>query len=325
MKGAGGQGRRIVPAPRDQDVLVKAARLYYEEDRSQADIARVLGLSRSNVSRMLASARERGIVEIKINDPSGRDLALERRLEDHYGLADCRVADAAGPDRAMTRTGDLGARWILEHVQPGQRIGLSWGTTLQALVAQVPAGSGAADLQVVPLVGGLSSVDTAITGDELVRDLAGRLGARLQRLHAPAVLASAAGRDVLLDEPTIHDALEAARHADLAVVGIGTTGRGSSAAIVEIPVLDEAERAAFAAARPVGDMCARFFDAAGAPVGGAVDDRIIAVTLAELARIPTVVGVAAGREKVPGVSGALRTGAVDVLVCDRALALALLP
>jgi DNA-binding transcriptional regulator LsrR (DeoR family) len=48
------------------------------------------------------------------------------------------------------------------------------------------------------------------------------------------------------------------------------------------------------------------------------------VTLAELAAVPTVLGVAAGREKLSGVRGALRSGALDVLVCDRSLALALL-
>jgi len=314
-----------MPAPRDQDLLVKAARLYYEEDRSQADVARILGLSRSNVSRMLTSARERGIVEVRINDPSGRDLALERRLEEHYGLRGARVADSAGPERGLTRAGDLGARWLVEQLTPGQRIGLSWGTTLQALVAQVPDDAGVADVEVVPLVGGLSSVDSAITGEELVRDLAARLGARMQRLHAPAVLTSAAGRDLLLDEPGIRDSLQAARGTDVALVGIGSTGRGSSAEIVEIPVLTAAERAAFEDAFPVGDMCARFFDAAGEPVAGPVDDRVIAVTLADLAAVPTVVGIAAGREKLPGVAGALRTGVLDVLVCDRALALALLP
>ncbi len=314
-----------MPAPRDQELLVKAARMYYEENRSQAEVATALGLSRSNVSRMLTAARERGIVEVRINDPSGRDLALERRLEEQFGLRDCRVADVGDPDLALARTGDLGAKWLVEHLAPGQRIGVSWGTTMQAVVSQVPPGSGPADVTVVPLVGGLSTVDSAITGEELVRDLAGRLDGTMVRLHAPAVLTSAAGRDLLLAEPGIGAALEAARGATIALVGIGSAGQGSSASIVEIPVLDAAERAAFRAAAPVGDMCARFFDAAGRPVAGAVDDRVIAVTLAELLRIPTVVGVAAGRAKHPGVLGALRTGALDVLICDSTLARALLP
>ncbi len=309
-----------MPAPRDQELLVKAARMYYEEDRSQAAVAEALGLSRSNVSRMLTAARDRGIVEIRIHDPTGRDLDLEQRLQERFGLRGARVADGGG----LLRAGQVGARWLVEHLGAGQRVAVSWGTTVQALVSQVPADGGWGDVEVVPLVGGLSSVDAAISGEELVRDLAGRLGGRMQRLHAPAVLGSPAGRDVLLAEPSIREALDAARAADTALVGIGSVGSGSSAAIVEMLDLDDAERAAFEAAGPVGDVCARFFDAAGDPVPGPVDDRVIAVSLPDLAAIPTVVGVAAGREKRPGVLGALRSGVLDVLACDRALALALL-
>jgi DNA-binding transcriptional regulator LsrR (DeoR family) len=37
--------------------MVKAAQMYYLDGRGQDDIARVLGTSRSKVSRMLAAAR----------------------------------------------------------------------------------------------------------------------------------------------------------------------------------------------------------------------------------------------------------------------------
>lgn len=317
-----------MPAPRDQELLVRTARMYYQENRSQADIATTLGLSRSNVSRMLTSARERGIVEIRINDPTGRDLACERELAERFGLRDVRVADGSPAAKALARVGDLGARWLAERLRGGAaRLAVSWGHTMQALVAAVPADLAETqelgDIEVVPLVGGLSTVsssEASITGEELVRDLALRLGGRMRRLHAPAVLTSAESRDVLLAEPSIADALAAARKADIALVGIGCVGVGSSAAIIESVRLDRSERAEFQRAAPVGDMCARYFDAAGRAVLGAVDDRMLAVTLADLGNIPTVVGVAAGREKLPGVLGALRTGTLDVLICDRALA-----
>ena len=60
-----------MPAPRDTAVIVRAARLYYEQGRSQTEVAAELGLSRSNVSRILTQARDRGIVEISIHDPEG--------------------------------------------------------------------------------------------------------------------------------------------------------------------------------------------------------------------------------------------------------------
>ncbi|NKQ54029.1 sugar-binding transcriptional regulator [Amycolatopsis sp. K13G38] len=312
-----------MPPAREQQLLVKAARLYYEEGRSQHQIAEILDVSRSSVSRMLTAARERGIVEIRINDPAGRDLDLEGELVDRFGLRDCRVAESPAGDQPLPRVGDLGARWLLENLHSGQRVGVSWGRTVQAVVRHIPEDS-ALDVEVLPLVGGLSAVDSAISGEELVRDLAGRLGGRFQRLHAPALLTSKKGRDVLLAEPSIGHTLEQARHVHVAVVGIGSFGVGSSAALVRALELARAEQTQFENKHPVGDFCARFFDAKGKPVPGPVDDRVLSVTLADLAGIPLVAGVAAGIEKTRGTLGALRTGVLDVLICDRALARALL-
>ncbi|MFC4000784.1 sugar-binding transcriptional regulator [Prauserella oleivorans] len=312
-----------MPAPRDQQLLVKAARLYYEEGRSQHEIATTLQVSRSSVSRMLTAARERGIVRIQINDPTGRDMQLEAELTARFGLRDCRVAEIHSGDRPLSRVGDLGARWLLEVTQSGQQIGVSWGHSVQAVVQAIPD-EGGLDVEVVPLVGGLSAVDTAISGEELVRDLAGRLGGRYQRLHAPALLTSKAGRDVLLAEPAVQATLDAARRVQVALVGVGSVGHGSSAALVTAMNLSDQERAGFEAASPAGDVCARFFDAEGKAVTGPTDDRVLAVSLADLAAIPTVAGVAAGPEKARGVLGALRTTVLDVLICDSSLARALL-
>jgi DNA-binding transcriptional regulator LsrR (DeoR family) len=179
-------------------------------------------------------------------------------------------------------------------------------------------------VEVLPLVGGLATVASLVSGEELVRELAGRLGATYRYLHAPALLRSGAARDSLLAEPTIAEVLQRAATADIAMVGIGAIGIGSSNLVIEGLGLGSAERRAFTAQAPVGDTCCRFFDATGAPVHGVVHDRVLAIELDQLRRIPTVVGVATGPEKAPGVLGALRGELVDGLVTDAALALALL-
>jgi DNA-binding transcriptional regulator LsrR (DeoR family) len=44
---------------------------------------------------------------------------------------------------------------------------------------------------------------------------------------------------------------------------------------------------------------------------------VLAVTLDDLRAIPTVAGVAAGREKASGILGAVRGRIIDVLICDQ--------
>src|SRR5829696_3369423 len=177
-----------MPPARDPSLLARAARLYFVEDRSQDDIAAVLGTTRSNVSRMLKQARDLGIVEIRIVDPARRDHELERALRDRFPLVDARILAVAPDTDVLPGVGRLAVRWLEETLRDGQVVALSWGQSLEAMVQ---------------LVGGLSSLDSAATGQELVRELSERMGARHRYLHAPALFGSAEALAMLLRERTI--------------------------------------------------------------------------------------------------------------------------
>lgn len=309
---------------RDDQALVQVARRYYLGGRSQQQIADELSLSRSNVSRMLSAAVERGIVEFKIHDPSGRDSGLEQRLQETFGLREARVAvwaDTASRDDPLTRVGPLAAELLLETAADGVRLALSWGQALQAMVWTITA-TRHYPVELVQLVGGLASIDNEISGQELVRELASRLGAtRYHYLHAPAVLSSRQAHDALLTETSVAKTLEAACRADVAFVGIGSPDHGSSARVLEaVSGPRGAALRSFWVQKPVGDVALRYFDVHGEPVRGKVDQQIIGVSIEDLRRIPTVVGVASGHVKVRAVLGALRGRIVDVLVCDEGLA-----
>jgi len=310
-----------MPAARDPKALLQVAQLYYLEHLSQQQVATRLGISRSNVSRMLTDAVAQGIVEIRINDPAGRERVLERQLRDTFGLREARVAQRLGAfdNGGGNHVGVLAAQLLVHSIKDQMTVGLSWGHALQGMVWATTTDHDHA-VQLVQLVGGLSSISNEISGQELVRELASRLGASYRYLHAPATLTTKAARDALVKEQSIAQALEAARAADVAFVGIGTPLHGSSAAVLASLDLTRSEAEAFWKSKPVGDIAARYFDQDGKEVPGPVHDRVLAVTLEDLAHIATVVGVAEGRAKVPGVLGALRGRLIDVLVCDESLA-----
>ena len=314
-----------MPAQRSPATLLRAAHLYYVEQKSQAEVARDLGTSRSNVSRMLAEALRQGIVEIRLHDPSGRSRDLEDQLAARFGLEDVRVAPR-GTVRATTshdRIGALAAGLLLENLKDGMTVALSWGGAVQSTVYAVTADHDH-DVTLVQLLGGISAISNEVSGQELVRELAVRLGASYRLMHAPATLESAEACRSLLAESAVESALALARSSDVAVVGIGDPAHGSSAAVVESMRLPPADLEAFWADEPVGDLAGRYFTADGRPVTGAVDDRVVSVQLADIDRIPLVIGVASGRSKTRSVLGALRGRHVDALVCDESLARSLL-
>lgn len=314
-------------ATRSVDMLVQAARLYYEEGLSQGEVARRMGLSGATVSRVLAAARERGIVEVRIHDPRSpvrRVADVERQLVERFGLSDARVGTAnAGSADALQLVGRLAADLFGEHLDEMRRVGLSWGSTLEAFVAEVPERAVPA-LQVLPLAGGNPGLDMASAGGTLVQALARRCGVEPSRLLAPAIVESPQTKAAITSESAIRTALELAGQVDHAFVGIGALGVRSSVTIVEDMRLSDAELAAFLAQKPAGDISGRFFDETGAELGPPTSDRVIGVSLEDLRRVPCVVGLAAGTEKVRGVLAALRTGVLDVVVLDLPLANAVL-
>src|SRR3989441_1908268 len=114
--------------PAETDLLVRASRLYYLEERGQAEIARLLRISRPGVSRLLKRARAARIVEIRVRETAGVEdwSGLERRL----GVKELRVA----PETGIEAVGRLGAQFLERTVRRGDVIGLAARTTLSALL-----------------------------------------------------------------------------------------------------------------------------------------------------------------------------------------------
>jgi DNA-binding transcriptional regulator LsrR (DeoR family) len=306
--------------PRDRALLVKAARLYYEQDLSQDQIAVTLGVSRSNVSRMLTDARSQGIVQIKIVEHAMRDTALERRIQELLPVRHVRVSRSGDSIDDFSSVGALGADALTERVRPNSTVGISWGSTLQAVVNAIDSDY-LPGVQIVPLVGGMTALSSTSTGDDLVRTMATKMGASHSTVLAPVVVTSDATRDAFLNEPSISAVLEQARKSDIALVGIGSKHSSSTMDLLTGAGLPDATYDALMKDIS-GDICAQFFDINGEVVDHGWENRIIGIRLDELRRISHVIGVAAGAGKAAGVIGAARGGYVSELVLSSSCALA---
>lgn len=309
-----------MPSPRSQEQLAEAARLYYVDNLSQDEVARRLGTSRSNVSRILQAARETGIVKFQIQYPIARRQPLERALVETFGLREAIVLDAGSGTSIQDRVGQLAARWLLDHLVEGTTIAVSWGASLQALTEQIVTDQ-AYDIDVVQLGGDLQ-VDPHLSSHEHVRELAARIGGDYSYLHAPAFVKTTLCATSLRDSYDIGHELKKAAAADLALVGVGAFGAGFSERLLASGVLEPEDRDELIASDPAGDVCARFVDDDGVEVDTPLRHRVLAIELDDLRRIPVVVGVLNGRHKGRALRAALRGGLLDVVVTDQAAATA---
>lgn len=95
----------------DIRLIVKIAQLYYEQDMTQAQIARELGIYRTTISRLLKRGREQGIVTIAINYDYNENLWLEQQLKQKFGLKEAVVASSDGllEEEQLSAMGQHGA------------------------------------------------------------------------------------------------------------------------------------------------------------------------------------------------------------------------
>jgi DNA-binding transcriptional regulator LsrR (DeoR family) len=217
--------------------------------------------------------------------------------------------------------GSAGAECLVRSLSDGDVLGLTWGTTMLSVVDSLPMQNWP-EMRVVQMLGGLGQPDAEVYGADLARRMAEAWGAKLRLLPAPGIVASRLVRDALVQEPQVASALRLAASADAAIVGLGRPTPGS--VVLQSGILTEEELASLHALGAVGDIGLRFFDAEGHPVEHEINERIIGLDLAQIRRIPRVIGVAGGEEKYEVIRAALRGGLLDVLVTDEANAIRLI-
>lgn len=318
-----GVHRLPVELDRDEhELLARLAHRSYVDGRTQGEIAQEFGLSRPKVQRLLERARLTGVVDIHIDMPHQLDLDLEARLASTFGVTQVIVSpagqDAESQRMAVARSA---ARYLERRLRDGNVVAVSHGRDTGA-VPRFFRTTIASDCVFASAMGGSPSVDTPTNPNEICRALADKSGGRLESLYAPAYVESEDVRDSLLAQDAVAHALGVAARADIALVGIGGTDDGCT--MVRSGCLSLAEIVRLRAEGAVGDVLGSYVDIQGRQIDAPHSRRLIALSIDELRRIPTVIAVASGAEKPLAVLGVLRAGIVDALIVDETNARAVL-
>jgi DNA-binding transcriptional regulator LsrR (DeoR family) len=304
--------------------------MFYDQQLSKIEIGNRLGISRFRVAKVLSDARESGLVTIRYRQDDLLDPTLGDALASRFGLHLCDVVRAptsGDPAGIAECVGRVAATLVSDLLGPGDVLGLGWGRAAAAVVDQLPTQANS-QLDVVQLVGGSARVAFGIDPSELARRAAARLGGSLHALHAPAFVETPEIRDALLREVEIVDTVRLFDNVTLAVLGIGAIsplGEEAPRSALSIQgVLMPAALAELLRLGAVGDVVLHAFDGKGAFVGGELDERLVAISVDQLRRVPRVLAVAYGADKGPALAAALRTGVPSMLVTDVAAATAAL-
>ena len=304
-----------------EEILAFVAEKYYLEDHKQTEIAEMVGLTRSAISRMLTEAREKGIVEIIVHYPFRNDPALEDELIKRLSLKHITVLDFNNQpnyDDLRKQLGKAGARLLSKLIKPGSQVGVAWGTTVQATIEAFD-NTPIPDTKVVQMVGVLGSTRHSYSAQTLVERLASKLSGEGYYLYSPFIVENEQTAVSLMEDPSVEQAIAISRDCDIALMGIGTTKtelcslfQGGHITLEELDTIRKASA--------VGDVCAIYYEIDGSVAKVDFNTRRIGTSYKDLLNIETRLAIAGNPDKAEAVLGAIRGGFINALVTDKATA-----
>jgi deoxyribonucleoside regulator len=304
-------------------LMVQIARLYYENNLNQEDIAQRLNISRQKVSRLLIEGRAQGIIKITILDPDPADPNLGEALKTRFGLREVVLASGEKLEGEQLRAaiGLKATEYLLKVIRNDQTVGIGWGRTLFEAINLLHEG-GVRRIHVVPLIGGLGDISPFFQVNELTRRLAEAFSGTYHQLYAPAFLQDSQLLDRLLKTPEISQVMDLWTHLNMAVIGIGHVGFQEISSMFFADHIKPDTLAQLETKGAVGDICGRFYNLEGKQVHPATG--VLGIDLNTLRTVPDVIAIAGGSEKVKAVLGALRGGYISTLITDSITARAVL-
>jgi deoxyribonucleoside regulator len=299
------------------NLLADVAKMYFLQGKNQAEIAKAIGMTRSNISRMLTEARNAGIIQIQINRPLKEDHALAQKLVERFDLINARVVCVEQSSQLLPKLGRVAGKELLSRLKPGWILGTSWGTAICATVDQLEVTTPISDIRVVQLLGAFGARIKEYDGHSIVRRLEEKLDAESIYINAPFLVENKKVAASLFENKNVEEPLRFGKHADIALLGVGSSELSHCSYYLanyvnREEILDIQEKGA------VGDVCARFFSIDGELIPEIFQDRMIGISLYDLVNIPLRIGVAGGAAKIDPIIGALRSGLINILVSDTA-------
>jgi DNA-binding transcriptional regulator LsrR (DeoR family) len=297
----------------NEDLMMRAAWLYFIEELTQEEIGNLLGLSRLKVLRLISRAREENKVHIEISHPIVRCLEMEKRLKKIFNLKDVVVVPKPyNPEDLKLFLGKGAAALLDRIIRDGQSLAVGWGTTLFHTVRFIK-GKTLPHLKIISISGGVSRQGKENIY-EIARTLATKLEAQCYYISAPTFVDSIKSKNVVVSQKNISDTLEIARDTDFVLVGIGAVG--PQASLVKTGFLKEQDIKHLQELGAEGEIIGHFVDKNGEIVDQSYSDRVIGLSLSDLKKAKCPMGIAGGSKKIKAIKAVLKNCLIKMLVTD---------
>ena len=300
------------------ELVLKAAILYYEEMKTQNEIAKELNISRSYVSQLLNHARKTGIVKISIQVDEFGLRMIKREIEFKRlfpSLQQVYIMRSDSEDFTANNLGKFAAPYITEFINNSKIIGINPGLSVERTIRHLK-NQGiqvSKEHKVVPLMGGIDFNDNSPYAhpNEITKELGEVLNCEYFYLNCPAVIEQRNLRDQLIKERSISEVIKLWDNIDLAIMGLGVADERSKL----FKLFGEKSRRKIIKSGAVGVINISYFDENGNFIP-LYEDHKIGITIDKLKKIPKKVVICSGKFKARALIGALKGSFINILITD---------
>jgi deoxyribonucleoside regulator len=295
--------------------LYKILKYYYIDDITQQEIAQKLNISRIKVIRYINHAKEKGLIEVKLNIPLKDSFELESQIEKKYSLHECSIVSTFSNENEISKHASIELAEILRRVlKKDMYLGVSWSQTVKSVLDHLNF-SRKIGVNVVPIIGGLE-LDGYTTNSNVIAHLfAEKLGGTAFSINIPAVFDSKEAKDIMEKERSTKKMHELADKIEVVITGVGNMDVNGT--VFKSGYLTMAERKYLESLGIAGIVNLNFIDENGIEVKTDIDDRIVKIfPLEKFKCLHNVIGIAFGQDKIKSLKSALIGGIIDYLITD---------
>jgi len=321
----------------NQKRLEKIVELHFKNKVSQTEIAELLGISQTTVSRSIKKAEERGLIQAYLNDVYTDEVTKKRQLIcEKYGLKAVLIllhADIYSSEGMpfLTRLGELGAKYVEKILKDFIRIAVAHGRTLFFLIKALQERRMNCEITPLTLMRGIDLEEGKIPAAINAIFLAGKFWRDYNwDEQLPVFRADINNKSIteivgsMSEEPYVKESLERIRNCDLLLTSVGPLYKEST-------IVRGAEKmgisfAELAKAGIVGTICHTPVDINGKPSKFTELNKLpISVPLSDIRKLSLdekrdVILVSGGIEKREIIKTALMGNYCNVLVTDAPVA-----
>ena len=296
--------------------LVEIAQLYYEQNLTQSEISKRMGVSRPLVSRMLNEAKELGIVNIQIRLPSEGSTGLLDELRNKYNLRGGVIIPDANVENTTNQQIAAHILDLLFGLSPAPlNIGIGWGYILGIFTKYIEKTEikQKIDANIFPLIGNSSVSNRDYHSNEIIRVFAEKTGATPFYLFAPAFLETEQEKRLYEESESFKSIDNGWKQMDTAIINLGN--------YPSVPDYATATRFGdlLSVRKAAGRMLCYYFERNGVIIESE-SDHTIQVPIPQLARCRNVIGIGSVALQPKALVGALKTGLLTHIITAESVA-----